>query len=150
MVATIFLQRSKTDLTRCGAPISVSPEAWSKIVELLGPRSCSSEGPIFVSNSGSGPTKAVFLRWLRNAHVKIGVEPLVGQAGHSPRRGGAQHLFNTGWSLDTIKVKGRWASDSWRKYINLNARVDAGITLKDPFIGILRRGVTPLSSELLP
>jgi len=63
----------------------------------------------------------------------VGKPPLRGNAGHSLRRGGAQYLFNKGTPLEVIKVKGRWLSDAWRKYIHLNSSIDSDGPFVDPF-----------------
>ena len=121
-VATIFLQRSKTDYNRCGAPLSVPLDIWRSIEKLLGFKSLA-EGkfnlPIF-QTAGKTLTKASYNKWLVRSLVRAGFAPLAGTIGHSLRRGGAQYLWRLGHTIEEIRVRGRWVSDSWRRYINLN------------------------------
>ena len=119
---TIFLQRSKTDLSKCGAPISVPASIWKKVAALLKQKSV---GAIFKVS------KSAYNRWLVKTLTSIGHPPPANATviGHSLRRGGAQHLWNTGSSLEEIKTKGRWMSEAWQKYIDLNQRIDSRATL---------------------
>ena len=117
-MVTLFLMRSKTDISKSGAPISVSADVFLTVCQLLGnPRRV---GPIFTLH-GVSPSRNRFTKWLGKAHVSIG-PTIRGEAGHSLRRGGAQFLWNNGLPLDVIQVKGRWRSSAWQRYINLNAR----------------------------
>jgi hypothetical protein len=123
--ATLFLQRSKMDLNKCGAPLSVPINIWRKVEALVGGPKAS--GPIFAGPDGTAYSKHQYNKWLVASLKLAGYPPTAGVIGHSLRRGGAQYLWDCGLSLEEIRVKGRWSSDAWRKYINLNSRVDSKI-----------------------
>ena len=109
-VVKIFLRSSKTDPFRIGQFASLTLVTWDRFVLLLGSGTIPPTGLIFPS-----VTRAILAK-------------ILGQGTHSMRRGGAQHLFNTGFSLDTIKRRGRWASDAWRAYIDTTS-VDLGLVI---------------------
>lgn len=100
-VVRIFLRASKTDPFRQGSYLVVKRADWDKCVSLLGGEQKS--GVIFQMS------RAQAVKWMPTQ-------------GHSLRRGGAQHLWNEGASLESIKRRGRWSSDAWRAYIDTSVR----------------------------
>jgi hypothetical protein len=106
-----FLNRSKADHDRRGVNLYVPPAIWD-IILTLNPPPASHTGPLFPMSISA------FRKWLKMVLPRA--------TGHSFRRGGAQHLFDSGLPLDLIRRKGRWASSAWRVYIATTAR-DSGI-----------------------
>jgi len=102
------LASSKTDpFAEQGQSISLSLQAWRTLAALL-PKG-RSKGRIFAFSPES------FRSWIAKK-ISNGV------TGHSLRRGGAQRLFDLGFSAEEIKAKGRWKSDAWRRYIDFSSR----------------------------
>ena len=54
-------------------------------------------------------------QWLKD----VGVKDKMKFSSHSLRRGGTTHAFNCNLAEQTLKVLGNWASESYRRYIDL-------------------------------
>jgi len=67
--------------------------------------------PLWITASGAVPTRAFFMRRLRD----LLPDPSVG--GHSLRAGGATLLADSGTPPHIIQAAGRWASDTFQVYI---------------------------------
>jgi hypothetical protein len=65
---------------------------------------------LWLTNAGSIPTRAWFLRYLRRFFPST-------ISGHSMRAGGATALAAAGVTPALIQAAGRWSSDSFQKYI---------------------------------
>jgi integrase len=101
----IFLRGSKTDPFRRGSYLVLSFKEWLVVLGILRIR------------AGSLPRSGKMFPSLTRAAVAA----ILGQT-HSIRRGGAQRLFDVGFTLEVIKRRGRWASDAWKCYIDCSAR----------------------------
>jgi integrase len=99
---TILLRSSKTDVFRKGSIIGVDAMTWSRIAHYTSP---------------GEPNELLFPSATRAEVLRT-----LGGQGHSLRRGGAQYLWNCGFSLEAIKRRGRWSSDAWQCYIETTAR----------------------------
>ena len=97
----IFLPSSKTDPFRRGSALTCLPSIWARFLSILG---------------ATGDSGFIFPGLTRTLVAKF-----IGPT-HSMRRGGAQYLFDLGFSLETIQRRGRWASMAWRNYIDTAAR----------------------------
>ena len=98
LVTKILLLSSKTDPFRRGQFLVLPTSVWDDVVTILAPPSM--KGNVF----GDISRKDIVLA--------------LGGQGHSLRRGGAQFLWDSGFSLDAIKRRGRWRSDAWQAYID--------------------------------
>jgi integrase len=98
----IFLRSSKSDPFRRGKFVTCTRATWEEFVSIVG---C------------PAATGLMFPLLTRRAVAKA-----LGQGTHSLRRGGAQHLFDQGFSLEKIKRRGRWASMAWKAYIDTTSR----------------------------
>jgi len=67
-------------------------------------------------------TKTAFLTRVRKAAMDRGLEPL---QGHGIRIGGTLEYLLRGLSFETVKAKGRWAGDSFLRYLRKHALIMA-------------------------
>ena len=75
-------------------------------------------GPLFTTEQGLPLTCAKLVTLLRAALVAAGIDPMQ-YSGHSFRTGAATTAAANGVSDATIQTLGRWASDSYVRYIHL-------------------------------
>lgn len=92
-----------------GQILSLSIDAWQTVAGLLPTSSTSLSARIFRVEP------AAFRSWIA-AKLSNGI------TGHSLRRGGAQALYDNGYSVEEICAKGRWKSRAWLRYIDLSSR----------------------------
>lgn len=119
---TLIVDKSKTDVHRDGTPLSIPTDIWrEKVKDRLFLHKLSNHDYIF-KVPGHHYDKRKYIEWLQTVMRMIGAKEENGFAGHSLRRGGAQHLFDLGNNLEFIKVKGRWRSDAFRAYIDMSRR----------------------------
>ena len=60
----------------------------------------------------------MLVRWLRSTLAKAGVDP-THFSGHSFRIGAASTAAAKGVAESTVQTLGRWASDSYKRYIRI-------------------------------
>src|SRR4051812_15939291 len=76
--------------------------------------------PLFPNEKG-GPVEYDFvLSHIKDLARLLGLDPEL-FAGHSLRRGGAQALYDAGYSADEIKKFGGWKSDCFLIYLDLTS-----------------------------
>ena len=103
------LQRSKTDpFGERNQTLTISRSSWEAISSVIPP--CESpRSRIFPFDASK------FRKW-------ISVTLSGGITGHSLRRGGAQRMWDQGFSEQAIMEKGRWRSNAWLRYVDRSAR----------------------------
>lgn len=127
---SITLHASKTDPWRSGITVTISGSAAVSAMQqqlLCHPSLHRSSSPLFAWPSG----RALHRQSLVNAVQQL--ITLTGRnassyTGHSFRRGGAQSLRNAGVPDGTIQIMGRWKSDCFNRYIDIDtaAVISAG------------------------
>ena len=75
-----------------------------------------SPGPLFMFTSGSHVPRQFFTKTLSGGVSFIGLQPSLYKS-HSFRIGGASHLASLGFSDAQIRMRGRWESDAFKRYI---------------------------------
>lgn len=119
----LLLRSSKTDKERNGITLMIGATnddtcPYKHMARWLEwgntPRHNRSRKPLFYLSKGTF-TRDRVLAILRSRLLRLGIPPGT-YAGHSFRRGAAQHASNTGMSEEEIKLLGRWTSDSVRRY----------------------------------
>lgn len=85
---------------------------------------CGVDTPLFAEQDGRPLSRARFTQLLRNALAAAGVPSaeLARYTAISPRKGGAQALWDAGASEGDIKAAGRWRSSAYRNYIARDAQ----------------------------
>lgn len=78
----------------------------------------SSPGPLFIFQDGSPLMQTSLVRLLRSTLTLAGLD-CANYSGHSFRIGAATTAAAAGLCDSTIQTLGRWASDSFRRYIRL-------------------------------
>ena len=101
----IFLRSSKTDPFRRGSYLVLKTSDWLQILHILG------------LSASSLPTSGKIFPSL----TRKSVAAVIGHT-HSIRRGGAQALWDEGFSIEVIKRRGRWCSNAWMCYIDTSKR----------------------------
>jgi hypothetical protein len=92
------------------------------------------DGPLFAYRSGKGHralTKSKMLAVLSRAALACGLDPL---QGHGIRIGSTLEYLLRGVPFEVVKVKGRWASDSFRLYLRKHAQILAPYMQVDPVL----------------
>ncbi|OWZ07944.1 hypothetical protein PHMEG_00019592 [Phytophthora megakarya] len=72
--------------------------------------------PVCSTSAGKILSADLLTRVLRGAATQCGEEPS-GISTHSLRTGGATAMHSAGFDADTIRMRGRWASDAYQVYI---------------------------------
>jgi hypothetical protein len=142
------LKRSKTDYEHQGVNIIVAASglptcAVSHMRALFRAHPAPLTAPLFILSTGGFPRQRL-VDLIKSRLSSSGEDPSK-FAGHSIRRGAAQHAANTGLTDSEIKILGRWSSDAFKLYFTipettlfrLNHRFQTGQTL-------------PLSTPLTP
>lgn len=76
------------------------------------------KGPLFCHYSGAPLTRYQFSAILSKVINIVGDKSVKGKfRSHSFRIGRASDLFDKGFSIDDIKIMGRWKSDAYKSYI---------------------------------
>ena len=117
----IHIKQSKTDQTRMGVDLYVGRTfnnlcpvaAMLAYLALRG----QAEGPLFLIE-GKCLTRDMLVHWLRSTLTKAGVDP-THFSGHSFRIGAASTAAARGVAESTVQLLGRWASDSYKRYIRI-------------------------------
>ena len=118
-VAIVYIKMSKTDPFRDGVHIRVGMldhylcpvRALVRYLSRRGPR----HGPLFMFRNGAYLTRARILDIMTRAlpnHPNVNT--------HSFRRGGASALASAGTPDHIIQLMGRWKSNAFKEYIQLN------------------------------
>lgn len=157
---TLTLRSSKTDIDYHGVQvyIAATPESITtcpvtalRNLFSLDPRPPTA--PLF-SVDGAAFTRDRFVTDMRRRLQLCGIESPHNYAGHSARKGAAQHASDNGMLRDQIQSLGRWTSDAFKAYITipthqrvaLNKQFQTGRTsahdpavpplpLRQPFLG---------------
>ena len=119
-IIKVHLKRSKCDQLRKGVDVFIGrsdcppcPVSETlRYVSLRGP----APGPFFLFSDGTPLTKAMFVSRVRHALAKCGVNPEE-YAGHSFRIGAATAAAGRGLEDSTIRLLGRWNSDTFLRYV---------------------------------
>ena len=127
----VHLKASKTDPTRQGVDpfIGRTYNALCPVVAMLkylAIRGCS-EGPLFRLQDGSPLTRPHLVDKVKATLRKAGVDP-THYSGHSFRIGAATTAAARGVNDATIQLLGRWASDSYTRYIRTPRQELAGLS----------------------
>ena len=117
----IRLKQSKTDQQRVGVDLYVGRTfnnlcpvaAMLAYLVIRG----QTDGPLFSVN-GRCLTRDMLVQWLRSTLAKAGVDP-THFSGHSFRIGAASTAAAKGVAESTVQTLGRWASDSYKRYIRI-------------------------------
>ena len=105
---SIHLDRAKTDpFGRDHQSLTISTATWREVKRLIPAKN---SGRIF-----GGFSLTAYRKWISALFSK-------GLTGHSLRRGGAQRMFDEGYSIEAIKLKGRWRSEAWLRYVDQSSR----------------------------
>lgn len=122
---TLTLPRSKTDTSNLGVTITIAPAgdaacAVNHMSNWLTTRPASNfpdkHTPLFELHSAAGSfSRTTVLNALDQRLNAIG-KPVSRLTGHSFRKGAAQHAADLGLDEADIKMLGRWASDSVKRY----------------------------------
>ena len=93
-------------------------------------------GPLFQQINGKSVTRQFFMKKLGKL-INLAKLPNNVILGHSFRIGSATHLSLQGFSIDQIKLKGRWTSNSYKTYLRKPQTVEenrqqAQVTYKKP------------------
>ena len=107
----IKLPQSKTDVFRRGATVSATSPAIVRLIKRI-TKGRTPSAYIFSADGRKPIQRVSWIRWMRKA---CGLS--AAYAGHSMRRGGAQMYVDGGMDMETLKRKGRWASDCYLVYI---------------------------------
>ena len=119
-VLRVHLKSSKTDPTRRGVGLFIGRTFNSlcpvvAILRYLAIRGVD-DGPLFQWQDGSPLTRQCLVDKLKVTLQKAGVDP-THYSGHSFRIGAATTAAAKGFSDATIQLLGRWASDSYTRYV---------------------------------
>lgn len=79
-----------------------------------------SQGPLFILQDGSPLSRTTLVTWLKQTVSRAGMDASR-FSGHSFRIGAATTAAAKGISAETIQTLGRWASDSYKRYIHCPA-----------------------------
>ena len=121
---SIKLKRSKTDQEGIGVVVYVGRTYTptcpvSAILSFLVVRRPPSDaGPLFRCADGSALTRPKLVTWLKSTLEMAGVDP-THFSGHSFRIGAATTASARGIPDSTIQTMGRWARDSFKRYIRI-------------------------------
>ena len=116
----IRLKTSKTDQTREGINLFVG-RTWNSLcpvvamLRYLSARGMD-DGPLFHERNGTPLPRRNFVAYIKLAVQQAGMNPAY-YSGHSFRIGAATTAASRGISDATIQIMGRWASDSFTRYI---------------------------------
>lgn len=124
----LSLAASKTDPFRKGvvmflaAAPGLTSDPVAALERLLESRSTHDVlAPLFQEAPGAALTRNTFIREVRDALERAGIPP-AGYAGHSFRRGAATMAAANGIHGHEIQLLGRWRSDAWKLYVNVDPR----------------------------
>ena len=110
---TFRLKRTKTDpFGEETTVLSMSSESWKQVKDILRSQNRQNKGSIF-----NVPKAEAFRSWIKKCLSEGGKK-----TGHSLRRGGAQALFDAGHEIEMIRIKGRWRSRAFERYIDFSSR----------------------------
>ena len=123
--ACVRIKSSKTDPFRQGADVFVGVTGNSlcpvtALLEFIRRRS-SVEGPLFRFRNGKAVSRTWFCKRFKLAVASTGIKGDF--TSHSLRIGAATQAANVGIPESTIKVLGRWSSDSFKLYIRTSRNV---------------------------
>jgi len=118
----IHIKQSKTDQLRQGINLFIGATdndifPITAVLSYLAARG-SQSGPLFVWRDGRPLTRAQLVAMLRATLAQAGVD-YTRYAGHSFRIGAATTAAAKGMSESMIQTLGRWASDSFKRYIRI-------------------------------
>ena len=118
----IRIKGSKTDQTRIGVDLyvgktenAICPAA--AVLAYLALRG-QTDGPLFILEDGRPLTRELLVQKLRATLSQAGVD-CTRFSGHSFRIGAATTAMARGVSETTVQTLGRWASDSFRRYVRI-------------------------------
>ena len=118
----IRIKGSKTDQTRIGVDLYVgkTDNAICPVAAVLAYLALrgQTEGPLFILEDGRPLTRELLVQKLRATLSQAGVD-CTRFSGHSFRIGAATTAMARGVSETTVQTLGRWASDSFRRYIRI-------------------------------
>jgi hypothetical protein len=120
------LRSSKTDLEKKGVEI-VLPATGSATCPVKALRSLTHldpqgpNAPLFNLRQGAF-TREKYVQGIRDGLSRLGVANVHQYAGHSFRRGAAQHASDNGILDEDIQRLGRWTSDAFKGYFNISLK----------------------------
>jgi hypothetical protein len=123
----ILIPYSKTDALGVGVELDLDADVGNPLcpveafnrLRLLAPRrfhTRQASKQLFALEDGSTLTKGRVHAVLKSAGARLGYDPK-DFTSHSLRAGGASAMFHNGFSVDEIKKRGRWVSDTWKIYV---------------------------------
>ena len=138
---TLLLPRSKEDIFGVGIVVGY-PEGKLVPEELnvahlirhhheerqsrLGAACLAPSEQLYRREDGKAVTRSYWVRWLRQQlRHHMPKSELRRYAGHSPRRGGATMLADAGVPQYVVKILGRWSSDCFLSYVQMQPQVRA-------------------------
>jgi hypothetical protein len=121
----IRLRKSKTDYFRRGVTVNLAsngsvicPLHWILLaMDLASDKSL--DAALFQELDGSPLKRDTLLKWVRKAAIRAGL-PASRVGTHSLRSGGATTLARLGYEDSTIQTLGRWAPQSYQRYVHLS------------------------------
>ena len=120
-VMRIHLKQSKTDQLRVGIDLFVGRtfNDLCPVAAMLAYLSIRGQtvGPLF-RIEGQCLTREALVKWLRATLLQAGIDP-THFSGHSFRIGAASTAAAKGVAESTVQTLGRWASDSYKRYIRI-------------------------------
>lgn len=127
----VHVKGSKTDQTRVGVELFVGRTdnelcpvaAILAYVAIRGQE----DGPFFLLSTGKPLSRQVLVKMLKESLVEAGMD-CSRFSGHSFRIGAATTALANGVSDATIQTLGRWASESYKRYIRIPRNELAGIS----------------------
>jgi hypothetical protein len=122
LLMKIHLKGSKTDQTKQGIDLYIGKTGseicpMSAILPYLAIRG-QDDGPLFRLRDGRPLTRSVLVLKLRAALTSAGVD-CSRYSGHSFRIGAATTAIARGVGDATVQTLGRWASDSFKRYVRI-------------------------------
>lgn len=122
--AILHLRSSKSDYDHTGVEIIVArtneptcPVKALKALYTLDPQPATA--PLFRTRNGTF-SRNKYINEMRKRLKDIGVKDYNGYAGHSPRRGAAQHAADNGILDSDIQKLGRWSSEAFKGYFQIS------------------------------
>jgi hypothetical protein len=120
--ATVFLRSSKSDWENTGVEIVIAATSYPScpvkaLCALFALDPQPPTAPLFRTGSGCFSRKH-YVDMLRGRLRLIGVKNYMKYAGHSLRRGAAQHASDNGILDEDIKRLGRWNSQAFKGYFS--------------------------------
>ncbi len=122
------IEKSKTDPFRHGADVVIGSLPHSEICPLkamhlwLQVRGPGGQSGRLFDYADSKVSRPGFVRWIKQNCTRLGLDSSQ-YSGHSFRRGGASVLANSGVSDVLIKTAGRWESEAYQLYCELDSTI---------------------------